>query len=109
MYQLDYTGKFKKDVKTCEKRGYDLSALRTVIKHLEEEGQVPAEYLPHKLVGKLRGYWECHIETNWLLIYDVQETVKLVSLARTGNQVKLFQLIIFGTLAASRRIRLMQQ
>ena len=38
MYQLDYTGKFKKDVKTCEKRGYDLSALRTVIKHLEEEG-----------------------------------------------------------------------
>jgi len=85
MYQLDYTGKFKKDVKTCEKRGYDMSALRTVIKHLEEEGQVPAEYLPHKLVGKLRGYWECHIETNWLLIYDVQETVKLVSLARTGT------------------------
>ncbi len=28
MYQLDYTGKFKNDVKTCEKRGYDLSALR---------------------------------------------------------------------------------
>ena len=91
MYQLDYTGKFKKDVKTCEKRGYDLSALRTVIKHLEEEGQVPAEYLPHKLVGKLRGYWECHIDSNWLLIYDVKETIELVSLARTGTHSDLFK------------------
>ena len=55
------------------------------------DSEVPAEYLPHKLVGKLRGYWECHIESNWLLIYDVQETIELVSLARTGTHSDLFK------------------
>ena len=90
MYQLDYTGKFKKDLKLCQKRGYDMTAIRTVIKYLEVDGQVPEQYLPHKLVGKLQGYWECHIEPNWLLIYDIKETIKLVSLARTGTHSDLF-------------------
>ena len=90
MYQLDYTGKFKKDLKLCQKRGYDMTAIRTVIKYLEVDGQVPVQYLPHKLVGKLQGYWECHIEPNWLLIYDIKESIKLVSLARTGTHSDLF-------------------
>ena len=90
MYQLDYTGKFKKDLKLCAKRGYDLSELKVVINHLENSGQVPAQYLPHKLTGKLRGYWECHIQPDWLLVYDVKDTIKLVSLARTGTHSDLF-------------------
>jgi len=90
MYELDYTGKFKKDLKTCEKRGYNMAEIRTAIKHLEQDGQVPEIYKPHKLVGKLRGYWECHIQPDWLLIYDVKDTIKLVSLARTGTHSDLF-------------------
>lgn len=90
MYELDYTGKFKKDLKTCEKRGYNMAEIRTVIKYLEIDGQVPEIYKPHKLVGKLRGYWECHIQPDWLLIYDVKDTIRLVSLARTGTHSDLF-------------------
>ena len=89
MYQLDYTGKFRKDLQCCQKRGYDMTEIKVVIKHLEEDGQVPAQYLPHKLKGKLQGYWECHIEPNWLLIYDVQDIIKLVTLVRTGTHSDL--------------------
>ena len=89
MYELDYTGKFKKDVKTCQKRGYNLDLLQKVIKHLETDGQVPATYDPHKLKGKLNGFWECHITPDWLLIYDIQERIRLVSLARTGTHSDL--------------------
>ena len=89
MYTLDYTGRFKKDVIVCQRRGYDLAALQRVIKFLEEDGQVPQNYKPHKLSGKLSGFWECHIESNWLLIYDIQDTIRLVSLVRTGTHSDL--------------------
>lgn len=90
MYELDYTGKFKKDLKTCQKRGYNMAEIRIAIQYLEQDGQVPEIYKPHKLVGKLKGYWECHIQPDWLLIYDVKDTIKLVSLARTGTHSDLF-------------------
>lgn len=67
-----------------------MAEIRTVIKYLEIDGQVPEIYKPHKLVGKLRGYWECHIQPDWLLIYDVKDTIRLVSLARTGTHSDLF-------------------
>ena len=89
MYRLDYTGKFRKDVRLCQRRGYDMSALQKAIKYLEINGQVPSSYNPHKLMGKLKGFWECHIEPDWLLIYDVQDTIRLVSLARTGTHADL--------------------
>ena len=91
MYRLDYTGKFRKDLKLCQKCGYNIDAIRTVIQYLENDGQVPQDYKPHKLVGKdYIGLWECHIEPNWLLIYDVQDTIKLISLIRTGTHSDLF-------------------
>lgn len=89
MYELDYTGKFKKDMKTCQKRGYNMDLLRQVIEYLEKDGQVPGKYNPHTLKGKLRGFWECHITPDWILIYDVQDKVRLVSLARTGTHSDL--------------------
>ncbi len=89
MYSLDYTGKFKKDLKRCQKRGYDMNLIREVIVFMEEHGQAPEENKPHKLQGKLLGYWECHIEPDWLLIYDIQDSIRLITLARTGTHSDL--------------------
>lgn len=89
MYSLDYTGKFKKDLKLCQKRGYDMNLIREVIVFMEEHGQAPEENKPHKLHGKLLGYWECHIEPDWLLIYDIQDSIRLITLARTGTHSDL--------------------
>ena len=90
MYDIEYTGKFKKDMKLCAKRGWDMSKIRVAIELLHQNGALPDTYKPHHLSGDLSKYWECHIAPDWLLMYDVKETVKLVSLARTGTHSDLF-------------------
>jgi mRNA interferase YafQ len=45
---------------------------------------------PHPLRGEWKGYWECHVAPDWLLIYKVSEDE--VALARTGTHADLFQL-----------------
>ena len=92
MYELKPTSKFKKDLKLSQRRGCNMDNIKTVLEYLRRDGQVPNEYLPHKLVGRnYKGFWECHIESNWLLVYDVQEAVCLVALVRTGTHSDLFK------------------
>ena len=91
MFDLKPTGQFRKDLKLCKKRGYDLTDIETVLEFLHQDGQVPDKYQPHKLVGKdYVGFWECHIEPDWLLVYDIQDTISLVALVRTGTHSDLF-------------------
>lgn len=71
MYDLEYSGQFKKDLKLMNKRGVNLNDLRKVLDYLIIEGQVPISYKPHILSGKYKGVWECHINPDWLLIYDI--------------------------------------
>ena len=52
MFDLKPTGQFRKDLKLCKKRGYDLTDIETVLEFLHQDGQVPDKYQPHKLVGK---------------------------------------------------------
>lgn len=49
-YTLIYTGEFKRNVKKCVKRGYDLTLLQNVISILQMKGELPKEYSPHKLI-----------------------------------------------------------
>jgi mRNA interferase YafQ len=90
MYELFYTGKFKKDYKLCIKRGLDPKRLEKVISLLEVEGDLPDEYKPHKLSGNYKGLWECHIQPDWLLIWAKEESIKLIKLTRTGTHSDLF-------------------
>ena len=90
MYELKPTSQFKKDLKLSQRRGCNMDNIKTVLEYLRRDGQVPNEYLPHKLVGRnYKGFWECHITPDWILIYDVQDKVRLVSLARTGTHSDL--------------------
>lgn len=59
-----------------------------VVELLAEDGALSAAYRPHKLSGEWKGVWECHIEPDWLLIYDV--TPNEVLLIRTGTHADLF-------------------
>lgn len=91
MFALEYSGQFKKDLKLMIKRGANVEDIRTVLHHLEDEGQVPSTYRPHILTGKFNGIWECHIKPDWLLLYDVSDTIKLVRLVRTGTHSDIFK------------------
>ena len=89
-YTLRYSGQFKRSYKLCKKRGLDISKLEHVIRLLAETGTLPQEYNPHKLVGrKWCGYWECHIEPNWLLVWDQNDTELILLLLDTGTHSDL--------------------
>ena len=70
-YTLRTTNKFEKSVKRCIRRNYPIETLRKVMSILVETGTLPVCYRPHKLKGKKGDFiWECHIQPDWLLIYD---------------------------------------
>ncbi|MBV6881736.1 type II toxin-antitoxin system YafQ family toxin [Epilithonimonas ginsengisoli] len=90
-YEIEYTGKIKKDIKLAQKRGLDLELFKEVVILLEKNGKLPTKYKPHILKGNFKGYWECHIQPDWLLIWKQDEEIKLVSLTRTGTHSDLFK------------------
>ena len=89
-YKIKYTGWFKKSYKKCVKRGYDISVFEKAVSILSETGTLPQEYRPHLLSGKFEGYWECHLQPDWLLIWQKIEDELLLILTDTGTHSDLF-------------------
>jgi len=79
---------FEKEVAKAKKRGKDIDKLKEIIKLLILEESLPPKNRNHKLKGDYRGYWECHIEPDWLLVYKKTETQ--IIFARTGTHADLF-------------------
>lgn len=90
MYKLEQTGKFKKDTKLAKKRGLDMRLLDEVVTNLVEKGTLPQKNKPHKLTGNYTGFWECHIQPDWLLVWEQDDTIRLITLTRTGTHSDLF-------------------
>lgn len=90
MYKVIASSKFKKDFKKSLKRGLDENLLKEVVTILEKEGKLPPKYKPHTLKGNYAGLWECHIQPDWLLVWEQNETIKLITLIRTGTHSDLF-------------------
>jgi len=55
MYEVVYTGQFKKSLKRCERRGLPIERLVSVVNTLRCEGRFPEKYKPHRLVGQYEG------------------------------------------------------
>lgn len=89
-YTIKPSGKFKKDLKLAKKRGYDIEKISTVIKILASGESLPPEYNDHSLSGNYSGKRECHIEPDWLLIYEIYETDLILYLFRNGTHSDLF-------------------
>ena len=90
MYSVEYTKRFEKDVKRCVKRGLNIAKLQAAANLLAETGTLPVQYRPHKLTGNYVGCWECHIEPDWLLVWE-QDDFKLTLLfLHTGTHSDIF-------------------
>ncbi len=71
-----------------ERRGKDAQKLIFVVGVLAEKGVLPSRYNVHKLQGEYLGLCECHIESDWLLVYEITED--MVVIYRTGSHTDLF-------------------
>jgi mRNA interferase YafQ len=80
----------KRDVKRMNKRGKNMDKLITALELLASGKPIPARYNDHPLKGDMRGYRECHIENDWLLIYQIIENRLILSASGTGTHTDLF-------------------
>ena len=90
MYRIRFTGEFKRQMKLCQRRGYDMELLRTAIRILSTEGRLPDRYLPHILHGNRKGQWECHIQPDWLLVWKQEKLELTLGMLNTGTHADLF-------------------
>ena len=90
MYSIDYTKRFKKDLKRCQKRGLDLQLIHDAIALLRATGTLPMKYRPNKLSGDKNGQWECHIEPDWLMTWNQNDTELTLLFLQTGTHSDLF-------------------
>lgn len=90
MYEVRMTKTFRKDTERCRKRGYDMELLKAAIRLLEANGKLPASYRPHKLSGQYGGCWECHLKSDWLLIWEQNDTELILLFTGTGTHSDLF-------------------
>jgi mRNA interferase YafQ len=89
MRSLRQDTQFRRDYKLQKKRSKKIEKLEKVVQILLRYGRLPALYQSHRLSGEWMGLWECHIESDWLLIYDVNDAGVL--LMRTGTHSDLFE------------------
>ncbi len=86
---LKQTGQFKKDLKRIQNDHRKIASLRTVLESLQATGGVPQEYRSHQLAGNYKGYMECHVENDLLLIW-FDESKELIKLVRLGSHSEIF-------------------
>lgn len=89
-YTIIPSTRFKKDMKRCEKRGYNMQLVKDAIVLLAETGTLPEKYRPHKLSGQYVGTWECHLKPDWLLIWEQNDTELILLFTGTGTLSDLF-------------------
>lgn len=90
MYKIFYTNRMKRDVKLMKRRGKDLNRLIRVLSLLAEGNPLPVQYRDHPLTGNLQDFRECHIEPDWLLMYQIHEDTLILSATATGTHSDLF-------------------
>ena len=88
MLNIRHLKQFKKDYKKSVKQNRNIETLKSVITKLANDEKLETKYKDHKLTGSLKDYRECHIEPDWLLIYQKNE-IELV-LVRLGTHSELF-------------------
>lgn len=86
--RLRTTSRFEKDIKRARKRGKDIGKLWKVVDRLLSKQPLDPRHRPHRLSGAWSRNWECHVEPDWLLIWDYEEDALV--LVRTGTHSDLF-------------------
>lgn len=90
-YEVRFTTQFKKDLKLAKKQGKDTEKLFAVIEKLANGETLEEKYRDHDLSGNYKGCRECHIEPDWLLVYEVIDDVLVLMLYRVGSHSDLFR------------------
>lgn len=81
---------FERQLERLVSKGKDSAKLDAVVEKLKRREMLEPRYRDHKLSGKLEGCRECHIEGDWLLIYQIIKDQLVLLLVSTGSHDDLF-------------------
>jgi len=84
-----YHGKFKRDLKKAEQRGYDMDKMREAIRLLVTDAPLPDRYKDHAMKGDWITYRNAHVAPDWILLYKKEGDDRII-FARTGTHSDLF-------------------
>lgn len=90
MYEIVLSARFRKDYRQAVKRGYNMKLLEAVVDRLAAGAPLDAKHRDHALSGNYSGVRECHITSDWLLLYDIDGTELALLLLRTGTHSDIF-------------------
>ncbi len=92
MREIVLTNQYKRDIKKARKRNLNEEELTEVVEMLANDEVLPRAMRDHALMGNYRGFRECHVNPDWLLVYskDDTDTVNILNLVRTGTHSDLF-------------------
>lgn len=93
-YGIKISNTFKKQYKKILKQGKDISKMKDVIKLLANGETLEKKYKDHALNDNkyYRGCRECHIESDWLLVYKIINNELILYLVETGSHADLFNM-----------------
>ncbi len=90
--KIKYSSRFKKGLRLAVKRGLDISLLEEVVEKLKTRIPLNVKYKDHPLSGNYKGYRECHIQPDWLLIYLIEDDILTLTLVDTGTHSDLLKI-----------------
>ena len=90
-YLVKFTNQFKKDMKLAKKQNKNLDKLFEVVNIIADGGTLDARYRDHDLSGNYKGTRECHVEPDWILVYEIRDEVLVLMLYRLGTHSELFK------------------
>ena len=95
MREISRSTRFKRDYKLMKKRGKDMDKINSVILMLANDEELPSALCDHPLRGNWSGFRDCHIEPDWVLIYQKTDNQILeleeLRLEATGTHSDLFK------------------
>jgi mRNA interferase YafQ len=91
MLEILYTNKMKRDAKLMKKRGKNMDKLTAILSLLAKREKLPERNRDHQLTGDLKDFRECHIEPDWLLIYQIIDNELILLAAGTGSHSDLLE------------------
>jgi len=91
MLKVIATTQFKKDLRKAKRMGKDIGKLAKVVNMIANEEPLDVSFRDHRLKGVYSKFRECHVEPDWLLMYEIKNEMLVLSLARIGTHSELFE------------------
>jgi len=90
-YEICAEKNYRKQYKLLDKRGYNMELLDEAVFKLANGETLPPKYRDHPLRGDWRGYRDCHIKDDWVLIYKIDKGILTLILSETGTHSDLLE------------------